>query len=114
MPIRKAELLLFRRDGEDPGHAKFFEKHNYGEVVKAVCTLNYSVEAFHVYEYEPLLFGKNEIYLEVDLPSVKRGPGRKMGRMKFDTVEAAVEYGRDFVRQLFPEVTPDMLLKNEE
>lgn len=76
-------------------------RFSYSRDVKAVCTLNDVIEAFTVSEEVPLI-GTPRYIMRCNLPSIKtRKPA---GRAEFNTLDEALDYGKNLLRGIFPAV----------
>lgn len=95
--MRKVKISLFEKS--NPEHSIAFE--DQPDSVKALCMMNYHALAFHVYEFEPLFFGKSEFICCIDLTSITRL--RPFGRKKFKTLEEAIEFGKKWTLDTFPD-----------
>jgi hypothetical protein len=111
MPDRIAILTLHTK-GADVSLDQF----GFNDSIRAVCTLNFTILAFHVFEYTPTwverLFGlKHEFILQVDLANPVTG--RPYGRKSFNTAEEAIEHGKEFLLKWFPTIEEYTKIKEE-
>lgn len=77
------------------------DKFNYSDNIRAVCTLNNIIVGFIVYRSK--IFFKEYFILKIDLPSLKRN-GRPFGIAKFNTLDEAIETGKNIITNFFPSI----------
>ena len=103
MTTRAANFVIYT----DPD---FIKEAGYVREVEAICVMNRVLSAFTI-RRRTFMFCKSWYELSVKLCSLRTG--RPCGIKQFDTLDEALEYGKDFVKQIFPLVDVNDAQLNE-
>ena len=103
MSTRAANFVIYT----DPD---FINEAGYVREVEAICVMNGVLSAFTI-RRRTFMFCKSWYELSVKLCSLRTG--RPCGIKQFDTLDEALEYGKDFVKQIFPLVDVNDAQLNE-
>ena len=98
MSTRAANFVIYT----DPD---FIKEAGYVREVEAICVMNGVLSAFTIRRWT-FMFCKTQYQLSIKLCSLRTG--RPCGIKQFDTLDEALEYGKDFVKQLFPLVDAEL------
>lgn len=81
---------------------KVISNIGYRDIVKAVCTINLTMIAFTIIERTRWL--RAPVY-ELNVKLISATSLRPYGYKMFDTYEEALEFGKNFLIERFPEAT---------
>ena len=80
-------------------------EYGYVREVEAICVMNGVLSAFTIRRWT-FMFCKTQYELSIKLCSLRTG--RPCGIKQFDTLDEALEYGKGFVKLLFPLVDVEL------